>query len=160
MNWKTLPPHSRVWIYQSNREFSDAEVNEINQKANEFVANWGSHGKELQAAIEVFHNRFVVVFVDEQHTSASGCSIDKSVHFMQQMEKDYGINLFDRMQVAYVDDEEIKTSHLNELKALSFEEGLGETPIFNNLVATKAEFETNWEVPLKDSWLADNVLSS
>jgi hypothetical protein len=26
-----------------------------------------------------------------------------------------------------------------------------DTIVFNNLVSTKAEFETNWETPLKDS---------
>ena len=28
----------------------------------------------------------------------------------------------------------------------------GDTIVFNNLVNTKIEFETAWEVPAKDSW--------
>ena len=33
----------------------------------------------------------------------------------------------------------------------------GDTLLFNNLVATKAELEQNWIIPVKDSWLKTRI---
>ena len=159
--FNNLPAHSRVWIYQSGREFSPAETEQIKSKAEAFVSQWTSHDQLMKACIEVFHNRFVVVCVDEKTAPASGCGIDKSVKFIQQLEKDLTVSLLDRMNVAYrtaaspfpkfetlekVADEKIFSCHVSELK------NAGASTVFNNLVATKEELEKNWEVPVEQSW--------
>jgi uncharacterized membrane protein len=149
-----MPSHSRVWIYQSDKEIKDLQVDEIRRKSAMFLLEWSSHGDLMLATVEVLHNRFIVVSADEDQTRASGCGIDKSVRFIQQLEKDYGINLFDRMLVAYRDtDTRIQTVKLQEFEQL-VENGTvtSETIVFNNLVGTKEEMQTKWEVPLKKSW--------
>ena len=57
----------------------------------------------------VIFNRFLVVFVDEKIAQASGCSIDKSVHFVKQLEDEFHINFFDRTLIAYKEGNEIQT---------------------------------------------------
>ena len=163
-NFKYMPLHSRVWIYQSIREFSKNEITQLKTKAESFISEWTSHGKMMSACIEIFHNRFIVVCVDEKTTSASGCGIDKSVKFIQQLESDLGGNtsLLDRMNVAYrmnahlneeVGQGKIISCHISELKnLLTFPEGQKGITVFNNLVNTKEELEQNWEVPLEKSW--------
>ena len=146
IQFKDLPPHSRVWIYQSNREFSSSEVEQIKNKSEEFVAQWTSHDQLMKACIEIFHNRFIVVCVDEKTASASGCGIDKSVKFIQQLEKYFSLSLLDRMNVAYRKDGKILSSPISELK------NSGAVTVFNNLVQTKEELEKNWEVPIEKSW--------
>ena len=37
VKFEDLPSNSRVWIYQSDREFSDQEINFITEKAIEFM---------------------------------------------------------------------------------------------------------------------------
>ena len=103
INFKDMPLHSRVWVYQSIREFSENEIKQLKNKAEGFISAWTSHGKTMNACIEIFHNRFIIVCVDEKTTFASGCGIDKSVKFIQQLESDFGGNtsLLDRMNVAY-----------------------------------------------------------
>jgi len=162
MNFKDMPLHSRVWIYQSIREFSEIEINQLKTKAESFISEWTSHGKTMSACIEIFHNRFIIVCVDEKTTSASGCGIDKSVKFIQQLESDLGGNtsLLNRMNVAYRKKSaapaikgEIQVCSINELKNLTdFPEGQKGITVFNNLVNTKEELEINWEVPLEKSW--------
>ena len=158
-----MPLHSRVWIYQSIREFSENEITQLKTKADSFISEWTSHGKTMSACIEIFHNRFIIVCVDEKTTSASGCGIDKSVKFIQQLESDLGGNTFllDRMNVAYrqarLNDEvgqgTIISCHISELKNLfTFPERQKGITVFNNLVNTKAALEQNWEVPLEKSW--------
>ncbi|MFT4577155.1 MAG: hypothetical protein ACI9SI_002097 [Polaribacter sp.] len=164
ITFKEMPLHSRVWIYQSIREFSETESTQLKSKAKSFISEWTSHGKMMSACIELFHNRFIIVCVDEKTTSASGCGIDKSVKFIQQLESDLGGNTFllDRMNVAYrknthLNDEvgqgEIILCPISELKnVFTPTERIKGITVFNNLVNTKAAFEQNWEVPLEKSW--------
>lgn len=151
-----MPGHSKVWIYQADRNFTDLEIAEIKKKSAMFLLDWSSHGNMMLATIDVLYNRFLVVLVDENAASASGCGIDKSVRFIQQIEKDYLVNLFDRLLVTFRDDNNIiRGTKLQEFEKLVEKGALNEnTIVFNNLVGTKEEMTTKWEVPMKKSWHA------
>ena len=153
MRYLELAGHSRVWIYQSSRELTEAEVTEIMNYGQQFIINWAAHGQELDAAIEVFYKRFIVLFADESEIKASGCSIDSSVHFIKRIQEAYGIDLFDRLNIAFKTANKIDTMRMNDFQ-LALTKGLLDenTIVFNNLVENKAAFETNWEVPVKESW--------
>ena len=132
MNWKDLDNESRVWVYQSNRKLTAEEVKEIKLNGNQFIANWAAHGKALNAAFEVFYDRFLVLFVDEVQAQASGCSIDSSVHFIKQIENDFNLDLFNRMQVCFREGEVIKSLPLNDFKyRLEMKEISEEVIVFN-----------------------------
>lgn len=159
MNIQSLPDHSRVWIYQSSRELSDKEVTHIQQLGQHFIDNWAAHGAALKAAMNIYHNRFIVLFADEMAVKASGCSIDSSVHFFKELENAFDIQLFDRMLIAYRNQEmKIQTMPMHQLLQ---KVDAGELPkslsIFNNLVETKSDFEKKWETPLDQSWLAQSL---
>ena len=148
-----LPSDSKVWVYQSNRRLSKNEISEITRKGKEFIQNWASHGSSLKAAIEIFYDYFIVVFVDEKQAAASGCSIDKSFQFIKELEVDYEMTLLDRTIVAYRENDEILSCRLDEFEELIKEGKVDEnTIVFNNLVDTRKDFDTRWEVLLKDSW--------
>lgn len=146
---------SRVWIYQSDRELSAEETAQIQQELNDFANLWSAHNQQLLAKGEVIYNRFLVLIVDERQAGASGCSIDKSVNFMKGIEKTFGINLFDRFHIAYRQDDAILSVNRDEFEDLLREGSVNEqTIVFNNLVQTLDELQSNWEVPMKDSWHA------
>ena len=50
IDFKKLPEDSRVWIYQSNRNFTEAEIKIIEDKTSLFLNNWKAHGNDLQAS--------------------------------------------------------------------------------------------------------------
>ena len=153
MNYKELADDSKVWIYQSSRDLTDEEVDEIKKHSKNFIAGWAAHGAELKAALEIFYNRFIVLFADESQVKASGCSIDSSVHFMQKIQDAYQLDLFDRLNIAFKLSSKIDTLRMNDFQEALENGRLTEnTTVFNNLVESKAAFESNWEVPLKDSW--------
>lgn len=155
---ETLPLTSRVWIYQSNRLFNDAEAAQIREQIQRFVLTWNSHSHQLNASGELIHNRFVVFMVDQDSISASGCSIDKSVHFIQMLGQEYQTDFFDRMNFAYIQNEEIKTAHKEDFQDLYQKEIINDdTIVFNNLVDSKADFDRGWKVRLGDSWLKNMV---
>ena len=153
MDLSLLPDHSRVWIYQSDREFTSEEVAEIDKLAKDFVAGWASHGNALVAGIDIRYNRFLIIAADEKQAIASGCSIDKSVHFVKALAHRFHTDLFDRMLVAYRQGERVEVATMQAFEQLLAEGVVNEdTLVFNNLVTDKAELMTKWEVPVKNSW--------
>lgn len=155
LNDFTLPGHSRVWIYQASRFFTDAEVSQIQNKIDAFSESWHAHGAPLSAQIKILHNLFIVITVDEMVAKASGCSIDKSVRLIKELENELNIALTGRTTVAYYDAQQnIQLMHFNELKEKLQTGNIdGNLQMFNNLVATLDDMRNDWVVSIKDSWL-------
>lgn len=148
-----LPDSSRIWIYQANRSFSDSELQEITAKLEEFLSAWTAHGANLNASYEIKYRRFIVIALDQQVRAATGCSIDASVNFIQQLERDYNVDLLDKMNVSYKQGEHIAFKTLIDFRKMAKDKAVSpNTIVFNNLVNTKAEYLNDWEVPAKDSW--------
>ncbi|MDC6385755.1 ABC transporter ATPase [Flagellimonas taeanensis] len=148
-----LPEHSRIWIYQSNRSFTDTEQEEIKEELDSFLKEWTAHGSELHAGYEIRYKRFIVIGLDQASASASGCSIDASVHFIQTLEKRYNVELMDRMNVSFKQGEFIAYKPLKDFKKMAKDKSVSpNTIVFNNLVATKQEYLEHWEVPASESW--------
>lgn len=148
-----MPPDARVWVYQSNKPFTEEQGKTIALEGEKFISDWSAHGAALNASFDVLYNRFVVIAVDEKQAAASGCSIDKSVHFIKQLEQQFQLNMFDRMQVAYKTAEGLAACSLSEFEKLAKQQLVNEnTIVFNNMVTTKASFDSDWEVPVKRSW--------
>ena len=153
VDFNTLPEESKVWIYQANRSFSDAELDEIKAKLNIFVENWAAHGTGLEAGFDIRYKRFIILAVNQDNQSATGCSIDASVHFIQQLEKDYNVDLMDKMNVSYKQGEFVAYKTLTDFRKMAKEKAVSKnTIVFNNLVTNIAELNENWEVPASDSW--------
>ena len=150
---KNMPQDARVWVYQNNKAFVDAEVKAIEKAGTDFISHWAAHGASLKASFDVLYNLFIVIAVDEKQAMASGCSIDKSVRFVKELDQQFDLNLFDRLQVAYRIENEIKSCHLSEFEKLAAQNIVdGSTIVFNNMVSNKTDFDKQWEIPLKKSW--------
>lgn len=152
-DFNTLPENSRVWIYQANRSLDQQELTEIKESLEQFLKEWTAHGSNLRAGYEIRYNRFIVIALDQTQASASGCSIDASVHFIQHLEKKYDIDLLDKMNVSYKQGEYIAYKALSDFKKMAKNRSVSKnTIVFNNLVANKQEYEDHWEVPASESW--------
>ncbi|TKB97072.1 ABC transporter ATPase [Pedobacter cryophilus] len=145
--------NSRVWVYQSNKEFNNSELNVLDTLLLDFTNTWSAHNQQLKASYEIKYNRFIVLIVDENQAGASGCSIDKSVHLMKEMEQKFNINLFDRFHIAWKDKESVYSASRAEFEALIEKKQINsETIVFNNLVLNYKDYQNNWEIPFKESW--------
>ena len=153
VEFNTLPDESRIWIYQANRSFTDEELVEIEGKLTLFLKQWTAHGHDLQAAYEIVYKRFIVIALNQNLNKATGCSIDASVRFIQQLETDYNVDLMDKMNVSYKQGDFIAYKSLMDFKKMAKEKAVSKnTVVFNNLVTNIAEFKENWEVPASESW--------
>ena len=150
-----ISENSRVWVYQSDRPFTNEEEQAIQKILNDFTGEWQAHGHALAALAEIYYHQFIVLSVDEHIAGATGCSIDKSVHLMKELESKFNINLFDRFRIAYRSGEEIINCSREEFED-RIKKGIidGQTLVFNNLISRRKELETSWNIPLADSWHA------
>jgi hypothetical protein len=151
-------PDSRVWIYQSSRIFTINEALEIEEMLKEFTLQWKSHGTPVKGAVHLFFGQFIVLIADETATGVSGCSTDSSVRLIKDIEQKFQVNMFDRTTLAFVVKDKVQLLPLSQLQ-YTFDNGFikSDTLYFNNLVQTKEEFEKNWIIPIKDSWLANKI---
>ncbi|HMC98138.1 MAG TPA: hypothetical protein VKG92_10815 [Flavobacteriales bacterium] len=149
-----MPAHARVWVYKAPRDLSQAEQKLIREQGAAFTSTWAAHGAALDACVDVVYDRFVLVAVDEAQAMASGCSIDKSVGFIKQLEYDLNLMLTDRMIVVFERNVEIESCRLQELPEL-LKEGVitADTIVFDDLVSTVGELNERFRVPLRSSWM-------
>ena len=155
VDFDKLPDTARIWIYQANRSFSDEELQKITNYLDNFLTQWTAHGSDLHSGYLIKYKRFIVIGLNQNLNNATGCSIDASVHFIQQLEQEFNVDLMDKMNVSYKQGEFVAYKSLKDFKQMAKDRAVsGNTIVFNNLVATKAEFEDHWEVPAKESWHA------
>jgi len=148
-----LPDSSRVWIYQSNRSFTDQELEEITSKLESFITQWTAHGANLNASFDIKYKRFITLALDQELNAATGCSIDSSVKFIQDLEQKYNVDLLDKMNVSYKQGEFVAYKTLTDFRKMAKEKAVSKnTIVFNNLVNNKGEYLSDWEVPASDSW--------
>ncbi len=148
-----LPDTARIWIYQANSEMENATLSRIEEELHGFVNNWLRHGSPLKASYQIAYGQFIIIGVDENYASVSGCSIDASVHKIQEIEKLCAVQLLDKMSIAYRDNATIQRTDMRSIKRLIADNQINEdTIVFNNMVTTKADLSDKWELAIKDSW--------
>ena len=154
----TFPPDSRVWVYQCSRLLRMSEALDLEEAVNEFCTGWKSHGADVKAFGTLFFGQFLVLMADERSAGVSGCSTDSSVRFVKELGQRFGVDFFERTTLAFIIKDKIEALPMNQL-AYAFENGFinGDTPFFNNTITTKAALETDWIIPVKESWLASRL---
>ncbi|MCB0699324.1 MAG: hypothetical protein KDC11_05715 [Chitinophagaceae bacterium] len=149
---------SRVWVYQSSRAFIEKEEKEINEQLLQFYSQWESHGTPVKGWARLIFRQFIVFMADEAVTGVSGCSTDSSVRVVKSIERQYDVNMFDRLMLTFLVNEKAQMLPLNQVQyALDKAYISKDTPLFNNVVGTKKDLMNNWLIPIKDSWLSTRV---
>lgn len=149
---------SKVWVYQSSRAFIEREAKEINEQLEQFYVQWQSHGEPVKGWAKLVFGQFIVFMADESQSQVSGCSTDSSVRIVKSIERQYEVNMFDRMVLTFLVEGKAQMLPMNQVQ-YALDKGYikNDTPLFNNVVVTKAELMANWLIPLNESWLAGRV---
>ena len=153
-SFESLHDLSRVWIYRSSIDLSDEQVLNINQWLLEFIEQWTAHNQTLKSHGSVYHNKFIVICLDEYSSSqASGCSIDSQVRFIKDIGNSLNIDFFDRLHFDFFISDSVVSYHKDEVKDMIDSGQLDKDPIvLDHLVKNKSEFEKKWMKPLSTSW--------
>ncbi|MEZ0610768.1 hypothetical protein ACAW74_19815 [Fibrella sp. WM1] len=154
-----ITPNARLWVYQANRALTAAEVSAIETAIRPALDTWAAHGHPLLASAQVVNKRFLLLAVDEGAGLPSGCSIDSSVHTVQaighQLSRNGApIDFMDRSATYLAADGSVQALPLPAIKAAVADGTLTpDTPVFNTLVKSKADYLTQWQVPAQLTWL-------
>lgn len=150
--------NSRVWVYQSSRPMSEKEELEINEQLQQFYMQWQAHGAPVKGWAKLLFRRFIVMIADETDVTVSGCSTDSSVRIIKSIERQYEVNMFDRLSITFLVKDQPEVLPLGQVQ-YAIDKGYinANTLLFNNLVETKQELLENWLQPLGNSWLKGRV---
>ena len=150
-----MPAHARVWVYKSAIPFTSGQRQAMLERGAAFTASWAAHGSALDACVDVLQDHFLIIAVDEQQAMASGCSIDKSVRLVQQLERDLGVKVTDRMVVLYEANGAISACRVQDMEQLVRSGGLtATTVVFDDLVANVGDLRDRFRAPLSSTWMA------
>ena len=119
---------------------------------DEFVGGWKAHGARLAASYRLIAEQFLIIAVDESAQQATGCSIDKSVHLLQEFGSKENLDFFNRMLVHVMENGTFTSYSTSELKA-AIAEGVDgpNTQIMNTTATTLAESGMG-TMDLSNSW--------
>lgn len=150
----SFSPDSKVWVYVSNRLLSEAEAAQAQQYLDQFCRQWTAHNQALKATAEVFERQFVILMVDETQAGASGCSIDKSVHFLENLGDNLGVDFFERMRFAWINEQaQMQFANRAELTQSVQNAAIQDnTLMVNTLVQSKQDLQHKWLIPFHQSW--------
>lgn len=153
VNYSSMPDNSRVWVYQASRSLTDSEQKLIEDNCVLFLEQWTKHGADLKASFTIDYNQFLTLVVDESFMGVSGCSIDASVRFVKELGRALNTDFMDKMKIAVKEADEIILYSMKSFKdAVEVKAVDSNSIVFNNLVQTKMDKSSSWEVSASDSW--------
>ena len=144
---------ARIWIFQANRIFAQLELEFLEKSISLFLNSWTAHGSQLSASFKIEYNTFIIIALDEKNSTATGCSIDKLVNFMKQIENEFSVRLLDRLDISYILNDELIIERLDDFKKNILTKKIDKnTIVFNNLIKLKNDLADKWKIPLSNSW--------
>lgn len=130
--FENLPDHGRLWVFPASRALTTDELATLTQEVDDFLATWRAHGAPLRAGREVVENRFLLVGVDVDAESPSGCSIDALVNRLRALGAERGLTLVDHAAVLWREGDEIRSAERGEFRALAASGAVTlDTPVFD-----------------------------
>lgn len=151
----------RIWIYTISQLLPEEQLKQLKQRCQDFVSTWTAHEVSLDASFELYKNRLLIFKVNEANYNASGCSIDKQVRLVKELEQQFAVELLNRLLVAYEQGDEVAVVKTSAIAGLLNDGSMTEnTLVFDNAITTSTELETNWKKPLKDTYLSKYLISS
>lgn len=145
----------KIWIYTLSKQLSSEQELDLKTRCQNFVSTWTAHDVSLDATFELYKHRLLIFKVDESNYNASGCSIDKQLRFVKELEQEFSVELLNRLLVAYETNDEInvvKNTRISELLV----NGIitDKTLVFDNAITNSNDLITNWKKPLHQTYLA------
>jgi hypothetical protein len=143
----------KVWIYISDKELKGEIASVVLKTGEQFVNGWTAHENPLTASFKIVQDRFIVVAVDETNYYASGCSTDKLLRFIKQLESDHKLQLLNRLLVGYKTPNGVEVLSASSVKEKLQAKQLDENTLIYNVAASNSNEFANWLQPLKETWL-------
>ncbi|MBK6985788.1 MAG: hypothetical protein IPH32_14025 [Bacteroidetes bacterium] len=144
----------RIWIYTLSKELSNEQLVDFKNRCQNFVSTWTAHDVSLDASFELYENRLLIFKVNEDKYNASGCSIDKQVRFVKELEQAFSFELLNRLLVSYENNHQVEVMKASQVKELLNSNTISaNTLVFDNTITQSSELTSKWKQPLQATWL-------
>ena len=147
VEFSKISDESKVWIYGSEKKLNMNQIEYIENKISNHLVNWQSHKKDIEAAVQIVENRFLIIAVDETKVSASGCSIDSLYRLIQDIELQLSISLLNRLNVYCLINDNIVCLPISSLK-----DNVDSSTLFYDLTINNKFQLSNFLKPIKNGW--------
>jgi hypothetical protein len=152
--------NDHIWIYTISKKLTSEQLSEINKRCLVFVNGWTAHDVSLDASFEIYKDRLLIFKVNEDKYNASGCSIDKQLRFVKELEQDFSAELLNRLLVAYEYNDDVVVVKQSQIAELLASKEINEnTLVFNNTITESKEIDSKWKQPLQETWLSKYLIS-
>lgn len=147
--------NERIWIYTLSKELTSEQLVDFKNRCQTFVSSWTAHDVSLDASFELYQNRLLIFKVNEDKYNASGCSIDKQLRFVKELEQAFSVELLNRLLVAYENNHQVEVVKASQIKELLAANTItSNTLVFDNTITESNQLESKWKQPLQSTWLS------
>ena len=154
--FEIMPSESRMWCFAFKKPLNTEQQQVFEDKLSLFCNSWVAHDQKLFAAFKLFYKQIFVLTVDETFNHASGCSIDKSVKFIEQLASNLKNEIASKDLIWFLNSiQELNSIKLNDIE-FGIQNGIinENTLIIPTWVSKKKDWDHLFLQPAKQSWLA------
>ncbi|NJB83157.1 ABC transporter ATPase [Wenyingzhuangia aestuarii] len=151
VDFNQLENNAKVFLYPSNKKFYPELLEKINTQVEDFVKEWAEKN-EIEVGFEIKYQRFIIIAIN-QSKPITTVIIDELVTFIFKLQLEHDIELLDKLNVCFKQGEYVQYKDVKEFKKLIKNKSVNtNTIVFDNLINTKEELESDWELPAEDTW--------
>lgn len=153
-----LPPSAKIWIFPIIGELDASKLEKIKTDVTSFIKDWTSHDRSLNGSAEIVYDAILILGVDEGHHGASGCSIDKMMRFIQNLEGHYNISLLLRHKIPLLVRQKVNFIDLKDIE-LKIQNGeMSKQDHYLDLTFTqKSDWQNQGLKSLSEGWLGKKL---
>lgn len=144
-----LPDDARIWVFGISPALDAAQRQRLLDRVDPFLDRWTAHGTPILSARDVLHGMFLVVAI-ERTAETSGCSIDRLYGTLQELEREFGVQILDPQRVFFRHGD----GRIDAISRAEFRErGDRHTLVFDTTADELGTIRTGrWEKPAQESW--------
>ncbi|MEP7320738.1 MAG: hypothetical protein ABI761_02425 [Saprospiraceae bacterium] len=154
-----LPEDARIWIFSIDGEMQADKHSALKEALKDFILDWTSHQQSLKASASIIDDRFIIIGLDQSQYGASGCSIDKLMRLIQNLELKTGLSLLLKNKIAIQHLDKVQWKTVAEIKQAKMEGTLDEESVyFDTMIDSVFLFKNHWIKPLNEGWLSKKLI--
>ena len=137
MIFQNLHPLSKIWLYISPVSIDSVTKKNISSLFKDFVDDWKSHGQPVNGQLKFIKDNLLVVGADYFPDGMCGRAVDAQVRFINQINEGFNLDLLNRTNLAFVQQDSIVVHNYNNLDPLIKKGSVNKSTVYCNTFITK-----------------------
>lgn len=151
VDFNQLDDNAKIFLYPSSKKFYPELLSQIQTQVDEFVKEWSTKN-EIEVSFKIEYQRFIIIGINPDKPITTSI-IDELVSFIFKLQSQHDTELLDKLNVCFKQGAYVQYKEVKEFKKLIKNKSVTpNTLVFNNLIHTKTELESDWELPAEDTW--------